>query len=211
MIICPWCGTNYASFQPNCDNCGGSLPLPAKAVHTPSIEGLATPPPPPRNVPHQVMWRILSADGWAITGFVFLLLGVIFGLVGAGLTISPVTVFVGLSFAALAVLFLCAGVPILVWRYQMAHRILEVLEQGEAAEGEIVSVYQNYHVRVNGRYPWTVHYQYEVSGRQCRGKVTTLSRPDLSQQPGRPVYVLHMGDNPAQSTIYPSPYGYYGL
>jgi len=157
------------------------------------------------------VWRILSVDGWAITGFVFALLGLVFALVGIGLTISLVAAFVGLPFTGLAMLFLCAGVPILLWRYEMAHRMLEVLEQGEVAEGTIVSVRQNYHVQVNGRYPWTVHYQYQVNGHQYRGKVTTLSRPDLSQYPGRPVYVLHMGDNPAQSTIYPSPYGYYGL
>ncbi len=180
------------------------------AVRTPSIESLITPPPPPRNVPHQVVWRILSADGWAIAGLVLLLLGSIFGLVGVGLTISPITVFVGLPFAGLAVLFLCAAAPILLWRYRMAQRTLKVLEQGEIVEGEIVSVAQSYHVQVNARYPWTVQYQYGVSGRQYRGKVTTLSRPDLSQHPGRPVYVLYMGDNPAQSTIYPSPYGYYG-
>ena len=56
-----------------------------------------------------------------------------------------------------------------------------------------------------------MEYDYEVNGRLYNGKVTTLSMPDLSQQPGSPVYVLHMRDDPEQSTIYPSPYGYYGL
>ncbi len=211
MITCPWCGTNYTSFQSNCDNCGGSLPLPSEIAPTPSTESLATPPPPPRNVPRQVISHILSTDGWTIAALVFSLLGFVFGVVGSALTISVVAAFVGLPFAGLGVLFLGAGIPILVWRYQVAHRTVEVLEHGEATVGEIVSVHQNYHVRVNGRYPWTVQYRYEVYGREYGGRVTTLSRPDLSEQPGTPVYVLHMRDDPGQSTIYPSPYGYYGL
>jgi hypothetical protein len=162
-------------------------------------------------VPRQVIWRILFTDGWTIAGLIFSLLGFVFGVVGTGLTISLVAAFVGLPFAGLGVLFLGGGIPIVVWRYQVAHRTVEVLEQGEATVGKIVSVHQNYQVRVNGRYPWTVEYRYEVSGHPYSGKVTTLSRPDLSQQPGRPVYVLHMRDDPGQNTIYPSPYGYHGL
>ena len=184
MVTCPWCGTNYTSFQPNCDNCGGSLPLPPEMGPSASSATLATPPPPPRDVPRQAVWHILSSDGWAISGLVFALLGLV---------------------------FLCGGIAILVWRYQMAHRTVELLREGEATLGEIVSVTQNYHVRVNGRYPWTVEYDYEVDGRLYNGKVTTLSMPDLSQQPGSPVYVLYGPDDPDQSTPYPSPYGYYGL
>lgn len=211
MITCPWCGTNYTSFQPNCDNCGGSLPLPPEVVPAASSVSLATPPPPPRDVPRQAVWHILSSDGWAISGLVFSLLGLVFAVVGIPLTVSLVAAFVGLPFGALGLLFLCGGMAILVWRYQMAHGTVEVLREGEATVGEIISVTQNYHVRVNGRYPWTVEYDYEVGGRLYADKVTTLSRPDLSQQPGSPVYVLYMGDDPEQSTIYPSPYGYYGL
>jgi len=98
-----------------------------------------------------------------------------------------------------------------VWRYRISDRTAEVLREGEATVGEIANVIQNYHVRVNGRYPWTVEYDYEVDGRLYGGKVTTLSMPDLSQQPGSPVYVLFMRDDLAQGTVYPGPYGYYGL
>ena len=211
MITCPWCGTNYTSFQPNCDNCGGSLPLPPEMAPGSSPKSLVSPPPPPRDVPRQAAWHILSSDGWAISGLVFSLLGLVFVVVGIPLTVSVVAAFVGLPFGGLGLVFLCGGIAVLVWRYQMAYRTVELLREGEATLGEIVSVTQNYHVRVNGRYPWTVGYDYEVDGRLYNGRVTTLSMPDLSQQPGSPVYVLHMRDDPEQSTIYPSPYGYYGL
>jgi len=157
------------------------------------------------------MRRILFADVWSSMALVFSLLGLVFGVVGAALTISLIAAFVGVPFLGLGIIFLGAGIAVLVWRYQTAQRIVELLEQGEATLGEVLGVQQNFQIRVNGRYPWTVAYRYEVNGEQYSGQVTTLSRPDLSQQPGGPIYVLHMKDDPAQNTIYPSPYGYYGV
>jgi hypothetical protein len=211
MITCPWCGTNYTSFQPNCDNCGGSLPLPPELAPEAAAKSMVSPPPPPRDVPRRAFWHIVSSDGWAITAAVFSLLGFVFATVGIPLTVSLIATFVGLPFLGLGLLFLGGGIAILVWRGRMALETVEVLREGKAVVGEIVSVVQNYHVRVNGRYPWTVKYDYEVDGRLYGGEVTTLSRPDLSQEPGSEVYVLFLPGDPSQSTIYPSPYGYYGV
>ena len=211
MITCPWCGTSYTDFQSTCDKCGGSLPLPAEDASAPTAMRPATPPPPPREVPRQTTWRILLTDGWIITALVFLLLGAIFFPLGVALTIAVVTAFVGVPFAVIGLLFLVAALPILVWRYKVASQTVEVLQDGEAVLGEVVTVLQNYQVRINGRHPWTVLYRYDVGGQEFRGKVTTLSKPDLSQQAGQPVYVLHEPHDPGQSTIYPNPYGYFGL
>jgi len=210
VVTCPWCGTSYPSFRSNCKSCGGSLRRPTENATVAATQP-ATPPLPPRNVPSQVIWRILLTDGWAIAGLVFILLGLIFGVLGTALTLSLVAAFVGLPFAGLGALFLLTAVLLLAWRYHVARRTVKVLERGEATLGEISKVYQNYHVQVNGRYPWTVAYRFAASGRECHGQVTTLSQPDLSQQPGKPVYVLYMRDDPSQNTIYPSPYGYFGL
>ena len=86
MVTCPWCGTSYPVFQPNCTNCGGSLPLPDSGHAPAAMPRPAAPPPPPRDVPGQVVWRILLSDGWGITGLVFGLLGLIFGVLGVALT-----------------------------------------------------------------------------------------------------------------------------
>ena len=98
MTTCPWCGTNYAEFQSKCDSCGGSLPLPAASAPSPLAVDLPVPPPAPRRLPRNYVWRILSTDGWAIAAAVFVLMGVIFGLVGGALTISIVAAFVGVPF-----------------------------------------------------------------------------------------------------------------
>ena len=211
MVTCPWCGTSYVTFQPNCDNCGGTLPLPQGPTADPAASTLRVPPPPPRRVPRNYVWRLLMTDGWAITAGIFVLIGGIFGLVGGALTISIVAAFVGLPFVGVGLLLLVPGGLILVWRAGGAQTTAEVLRSGDAALGRIVSVDQNYHVQINGRFPWSLVYQFEAAGEPHEGKVTTLSQPDLSRQAGRPVYVLYARDDPERNTIYPHPYGYHGL
>jgi membrane protein implicated in regulation of membrane protease activity len=211
MITCPWCGTNYISFQSNCDNCGGSLPLPPEPTPTPSARSLPAPLPPPREVPRRALRHIMFSDYWASLGLISSLVGLGFALISIPLAVSLATACEGLPFLGLGLLLLGVGIAVLVGRCRMAQQTVEVLRQGEGVVGEIVSVVQNYQVSVNGRHPWTVEYDYEVDGRRYGAEVNTLSRPDLSQEPGSPVYVLFMRDEPGQSTIYPSPYGYYGL
>jgi hypothetical protein len=209
VITCPWCGTNYTTFQPNCRNCGGSLPLTAEEAPEPSVARITVPSPAPRDVPRNYTWRILVTDGWAIAGGILLFIGAVFGMVGIGLIIGVVTAFVGLPFAGLGTLLFVAGGALIVWRYGEAQKTVAVLRHGQAVLGEIVEVYKNFHVQVNGRHPWTVVYRYEVGGRGYEGRVTTLSRPNLGRQPGTAVYVLYAQGEPGQSVIYPHPYGYH--
>jgi hypothetical protein len=209
MITCPWCGTDYTSFQPTCRQCGGTLPLAPESA--PGTEGstLRVPPSPPRQVPRNYIGRILSTNAIAIVAGILILLGAIFLPVGLGL-ILPIAA-VGVPFAILGLAFLGVGVPLMVWRYRQAKEMAEVLRTGLSVLGEIVSVSQNYAIQVNGRFPWSIVYRFRVAGREFEGKVSTLSAPTLGQQAGRPVYVLYDRDDPARNTIYPHPYGYYGV
>jgi membrane protein implicated in regulation of membrane protease activity len=209
MITCPYCGTNYTSFQTNCANCGASLPLPAEKPAEAPEERISIPPPAPRQVPRNYAWRLLFSEGWGITGFVFALIGTIFTVLGFALTAAIVTAFVGIPLAVLGIIFVAGGAALLVWRYGEAQKTAEVVRQGQAVLGRINAVQQSYHVRINGRYPWIITYRYVVNGQEHPGKVTTLSQPDLSQRPGKEVYVLYWPDEPGRSTIYPTPYGYF--
>lgn len=215
MITCPWCGTHYETFQSNCDNCGGSLPQPVEAAPVsvepmPATEMPLSPPLPPRKIPSKVMRRMLFTDAGIIAGGIFLFIGSIFFFVGA-LVLAIATAIVGVPFVGLSFIFLLVGGGLVYWRYENARQMVNILRAGQAALGEITQVAQNYHVRVNGRYPWVIQYRFTVHGQDYPGKLSTLSQPDLSHQPGRPVYVLYQHDNPEKNTLYPSPYGYYGL
>lgn len=206
MITCPWCGTNYLTFQNNCANCGGPLPAPnpdnPEAVPS---EEMLTPPLAPRPISTRYAWRLLSSDGWAIAAGIFVLLGIIFGLVGAGLTLGVITAFVGIPFLLLGILFFVGGGAVLAWRYQTAQRIVGVLRDGAATRGEIVDVQPNYSVRINGRNPWVIRYQFQADGASQEGQVTTLNPPGQQLQSGKPAWILYLPGAPKWNTVYPHP------
>ncbi len=201
MFTCPWCGTNYAVFQPNCTNCGGALP----AVNETYSDEPPMPPLAPRSISQSYARRLLFSDGWAIAAFVFGLLGVIFSFVGGGLTLGIITAFIGLPFLLLGVAFLGAGGGILIWRYQNAQKIVYVLRDGEATRGEIVDAQPNYHVRVNGRNPWVIRYRFQANGQSYDGNVSTLNQVGQQFQAGKAVCILYLPSAPQWNSIYPHP------
>jgi len=211
MVTCPWCGTSYEQFQPTCSKCGGSLPLPVEESAPAEQANLRVPPPAPRDLPRNYVWRILGADAGAIVGGILGFVGLVFVMVGVPLTLSLATIFVSLPFVLLGLVLLVAGSILFILRYREAQATVEVLREGEPVLGTIEQVYQNLQVQVNGRNPWTIVYRFEALGKSHEGRVTTLSQPSLNQEPGKPVYVLIEPGNPARNTIYPHPYGYYGL
>lgn len=207
MIICPWCGTNYLSFQSNCTNCGGAIPAPIETPQSSSEpqDHPPAPPPAPRPISDRYIWRLLYADGWAIAVFVLGLLGVIFTLVSAWLTLGVITAFVGIPLMLMGIFMLSLAVAGFIWRYQRAQKIVNVLRLGEAASAQIVEVWENYSVRVNGRHPWVIRYQFQLNGKDFEGNVTTYNPVGKELQPGQPVSVLYLPDDPQWNSIYPHP------
>jgi hypothetical protein len=206
MIICPWCGTNYLTFQSNCKNCGGALQAVEENI-TSSVptENLPTPPSAPRSISERYVWRLLSADGLWITALVLGLLGVVFSQLGAGLVIGIITGFVGIPILLLGVALLGMGGWVFIWRYQESQKVVDVLREGEATRGQIVEIQQDHSVSVNGQYPWVIRYQFEANGQDHEGKVTTLNQPGQRLQAGRAVCVLYLPTAPKWSSIYPHP------
>ena len=206
MIICPWCGTNYLTFQSNCKNCGGPLQAVDETVglSTPA-ETLPIPPPVPRPISERYVWRLLSADGWAIAALVFGILGVVFTIVGAVLSIFVITVLVGIPFLLLGIAFLGIGGWVFMGRYQDAQKVVNVLREGEATRGQIVELRENYSVSINGRHPWVIRYQFQANGQSQDGKITTLNQPGQPLHTGKDVCVLYLPDAPKWSSIYPHP------
>lgn len=58
-------------------------------------------------------------------------------------------------------------------------------------------------MQVNNRSPWVIHYDFEIDGDTYQGQTTTLRPVGYTHQPGQPVYVLYLEDDPAQNAIYP--------
>lgn len=205
MIVCPWCGTHYITFQSNCQNCGGPLPaVEEKSASLPSEE-IPIPSAAPRPISDKYVWQLLSTDGWAITAFVFGLLGFIFSLVGLGLTLGIITAFVGIPFLCLGLVFLSIGGGVLTWRYQRAQKVVNVLRNGASTQGRIVEITQNYAVRINRQHPWVIRYQFQVNGQSYEGQVSTLKQPRQQFQVGSVVSILYLAEAPQWNSIYPHP------
>jgi hypothetical protein len=163
------------------------------------------PPPAPRPFANSYIWRLVFSDGWAITGFVFLLLGGIFTILGALLTIGVITAFVGIPFLAFGLPFLAVGILVFSVRHKKAQTTVQVLREGQAASGQIDSVERNYSVRVNGRNPWIIKYSFQVMGQDYKGEVSTLNDPASIFRPGIPAHVLYLPDQPRLNALYPHP------
>lgn len=206
MITCPWCGTHYAAFQSNCRNCGGPLNPPAPEPAAPAARsGLPMPPPPPRPISDNYVWKLLGADTVGIVGGVFVLLGTVFELTGAGMFLARATLPIGLMFLSVGFLFSVPGTLMLAYRLR-AHRIVvAVLRHGAPAEGRVTRLEEHTHTRVNGRHPWSIHYTFDVNGQGYTGQVTTLTQPGGMLQPGQPVRVLYLPNGPHDNALYPHP------
>lgn len=202
MIICPWCGTNYAVFQSNCSKCGGPIQAP-KTTFSDREEETAMPPAPPREISDKYLWKILQADAWSVAAFIFALLGAIFAVVGFFLTIAVITAFVGLPFLGLGLLFLGGGGYVLYWRYQEAAKAVNILRSGEAVLGQVTDAQVNYSVRVNGRNPVKIAYQFRAAGRDYEGSISTLNHLGLLFHVGKTVCVLYLPEKPEYNTLYP--------
>lgn len=205
VIICPWCGTNHLEFQSNCKNCGGPLPAPAEVASTGTRRKLVMPPAPPREISSSFAWRWLLTDGWTIAAIVFTIVGGSFSISGAGLTVGIVTAFVGIPFLILGFVMLAGGFAVLIWRYELAQKALNVLRHGLSTRGEITSLEPNYNVRINGRTPWTIGYKFSLDSSDYEGRVTTLNDPSVDLAPGNPAVVLYLPDSPQYNGLYPHP------
>jgi len=166
---------------------------------------LQPPPPAPRPFSDSYAWRLLFSDGWAIASLVFVLLGGIFTITGLPLIIGIITAFVGIPFTLMGLGFLAAGGFIFYKRFEKARTTVNVLREGQAVRGEILSVEMNYNVRVNGRHPWTIRYSFRALGKDYEGQVSTLNHPNPQLRPGNPAYVLYLPNQPENNALYPHP------
>jgi hypothetical protein len=206
MNACPWCGSNYQTLQSNCKNCGGPLQLTEENAASPtSIEGVTAPPAAPRPISDRYAWRLLLTDGWGIAALVLGVLGVVFGIVGAGLTPFSATALVGIPFLLIGLPFLVVALGVGVWRYHHASQVVNVLRVGESTQGQVVDVRQDYSVRVNRQHPWVIRYRFQVNGQDYEGKVRTLNPAGGRFQTGEMAWILYLPEAPQWNSIYPHP------
>ena len=193
VVACSWCGTNYTSFQPNCRNCGGPI-APPPGEHAGSL-----PPPAPRELPSGYMRRQLLKSPLLIMGAIFSLIGVPFTIIYPIIGISTGE----LLFLLIGGCFSITGIIMVVFSMRTLRKKLQAFEFGEAVIGKVVEVYRDTSIKVNGRSPWAIVYEFDVQGRLYEGTVRSWEYSAQKRKPGQPLHVLYMKEEPEHNTIYP--------
>jgi hypothetical protein len=163
------------------------------------------PPLPPRSIPPNFIWQRLLSDAWAIVCGVLVLLGAIFTMLGVVLTLGIITAFVGIPFVFTGLPLLLSGCVGIYLRYEQTKKLVNVIQYGQAVQGRITTVEQDFSVQINQRYPWVIQYTFTVLGQAWQGKVKTLRQPDAQTQKGAEVYILYLSNDPTQNSLYPHP------
>jgi hypothetical protein len=208
MISCPYCGTQYQTFQPNCKNCGAPIPASSPDLFQTVLDAFVSsiePPAPPREIVKSYIWKLFMTDGSGVTVMILMIIGFVFLMVGLGLIFGVMTIFVGIPFSLLGAAMFISGLKLGIRQYREKEMIVDVLKTGESVIGEITNLEENINVSINDRHPWLIEYDYVVGNRLYSGKVTTLNPPVMVLQPGKKMYVLYLPADPKKSSLYPHP------
>jgi hypothetical protein len=158
--------------------------------------------------------RDFFASGSGIVALVFSILGLAFLIAGAGLAFSLLaneatdqSTTAGEPRWVLSLIFLSIGTGFaavgmtLGWRRVASLRMREALRKyGRPVTGKITSVDQNVSVRLNGRHPWIIRYDYNVGGMQYHGTERTFDLP-VGLASGAQIGILYDGEDPRRSVL----------
>ncbi len=173
---CAWCDTvNTDAAATNCVNCGGPLPA------LPGMDPGPEPPPPPRTLPVKYRRRVMYWKN------VRVLVGMMFTIVGCWTILFPII-----------------GIPVWIKGRKMALAKLAALERGRGARAQVVDVWRDTSVTINGRNPWAIEYSFETAeGTVVKGKAQAWDASNADRRPGQPLWVVYLPEDPEQNAIWP--------
>lgn len=177
-LPCGWCGTtNRDELATNCVNCGGPLP----AAPTLAGEDPGPPPPPaPRQVPASYRSKVLLwHNPVALVGAIFTVL-----LCWTGV-------------------FVLIGAPMWYFGWKKATDKLLALERGVAAQARLLEVWRDTSLKINGRSPWRVVYEYEVDGVRKEGWTHAWESAHGRREPGECFWVVYLPEQSSVSAPWP--------
>lgn len=197
VVSCSWCGTRYTAFQSNCSNCGGPITAPPG-------ENAGTPPPSaPRELPAGYMRRQAFKNPLLLVGVIFAGVGLPFFFIFPTIGIVSGELLFLLIGGLLGAIFSVLGLGMARFGWKGMQEKWQAYQFGDATTGKVVEVYRDTSVRVNGRSPWAIVYEFVVNGRIYEGTEQSWQYSARQRKPGQPLHVLYMSNDPEQNTIYP--------
>ncbi len=178
-VSCSWCGRHYDSRpeSPNCESCGGVLPMPIGFNPGPA------PPAAPRRLPSGFRWRIYVTQN----------LGGTIGLIALAISMPLCC----LAFPLGVVLFLCGGATAYS-NYLMKIRRCHALKNGTRVLGKIEAVHR-YGNPKDGKPLYRVYFRFDAEGEPVRGMKFTYDPAIEEHFVGEPVWIVYM---PRKLTCY---------
>jgi len=183
-VVCGWCRRQYTSRppSPNCEQCGGVLPLP------PGSDPGAPPPPPPRRLPGRFVWNLYVKQN----------VGGLFGL-GAMLVSVP------LLLTCIGLPLLLVGVIVAYSNFATAFRRHIALSRGIPVPGRIESVQRigREEDTNHGSVLYRVYFRFDLGSEGLLGMKYTYDPAITDHFVGEPIWVVCLSKRPKYYDIWP--------
>lgn len=160
----------------------------------------ARPPPAPRDIPR-------GTTGMA-GGFVLLLVGGIFTAVASVMILSGLGLLIagqsaGWFMTLFPMIHLTVGVGLLTYALRGKAKRRAVIANGHVAMARIGETGVDRSTKINGRSPYRIGYDFEVSGFRYSGKRSTMNERITRHRVGDRIWVLYDPDDPDRNVEWP--------
>ena len=198
FINCPWCTQRNNQADLECRKCGGPLPTMSGSDPGPN------PPLPPRTLPQGYKQKMMFRNSpLTLIGIIFFFVGFPLGIIFTIVGLIPGMWLMIVIGGGIGGLFTLLGIGMGYFGIQQGLKKIRPFEHGHATIGEIVEIYQDTSISVNGRFPWAVIYTFRFQGIEFEGKAISWNRAVQNHAVKDRVHVLYLMNDPEQSVIYP--------
>jgi hypothetical protein len=140
----------------------------------------------------------------ALVGLIFFLIGFPLGLtfVILGIVLPGLWLFIIIG-GGIGGIFTILGGFLFYIGIRQGLRKIRPFEFGLATVGEVIDMYRDTSISINGRNPWAIIYTFKVHGVPYEGKGISWKHALQTQAVGNRVHVLYLPNDPNQNVIYP--------
>lgn len=158
------------------------------------------PPPAPREVPPGTS-GVAGGVVFLAVGGIFVAIASLFIVIGIGLILSGERS--GWFFAGFPMIHFTIGSVLLFVALRGRSERRRVVRDGEIALGRIHRTGRNHRVRINGRNPYKMEYEFEVDGTTFRGDHSSMNEAMTAHRLHDRIWVLYDPEDPSKNVEWP--------
>ena len=158
------------------------------------------PPPAPRAVPPGTS-GVAGGMVFLLVGGLFTAIATLFIIIGAGLVLSGDSD--GWFMMAVPSIHLTVGVGLLIYALRGRSERRRIVHEGHVALGRIIETGRNRRVKINGRNPYKMDYEFDVDGHSFRGSHSTMDEAIKAHRLHDRIWVLYDPADPTKNVEWP--------